>query len=91
MLSNYRPITLLNTDYRVLARVLAARFGALLGEVVGPEQSAFLPGRHIGDNVLSLRLLPAALAAQRGQQPAGLPDAGAVVELQRAVCADSPQ
>jgi exonuclease III len=64
VLVNYRPITLLNTDYRLLAKVLATRWGPVLGRVVGREQTAFLPGRLIGENILFLQLLPAALRAQ---------------------------
>lgn len=50
--SSYRPITLLNCDYRLLARVLCARFAGPLCSVIDPTQTAFLPGRWIGDNVL---------------------------------------
>lgn len=63
--SNYRPITLLNTDYRLLARVLSARVRDMVGQAMGPEQSAFLPKRLIGDNIHFLQLLPAALRANK--------------------------
>ena len=59
--SNYRPITLLNTDYRCLTRALATRVGGILGPALGPEQTAFLKGRLIGDNVTFLHLLPEVL------------------------------
>ena len=62
--ANYRPITLLNTDYRLLAKVLASRAAAVLSGVISPEQSAFLPGRIIGDNIMLLQLLPACLRAE---------------------------
>ena len=52
LLSSHRPITLLNCDYRLLARVLVARFASPLLSVIDPTQTAFLPGRWIGDNVL---------------------------------------
>lgn len=52
-LSNYRPIALLCTDYKLFARALALRFGAPLGTVVDVTQTAFLPDRWIGDNVLA--------------------------------------
>ena len=55
---SYRPITLLCIDYRLLAKVLANRLGHALGEVVTLEQSAFLPKRLIGANVMFLRHLP---------------------------------
>ena len=64
LLQNYRPITLLNSDYRLLAKVLAGRWGAALGPCVAREQTAFLPGRHIGETVLLLQLMPAVLQAQ---------------------------
>jgi hypothetical protein len=63
--ASYRPITLLNSDYRVLWKVLAARWGPALDKIVGQEQTAFLPGRHIGDLVLLLQLLPRLLAERR--------------------------
>lgn len=61
---NYRPITLLNTDYRLHALVLARRLGPCLPHVIDPEQTAFVPGRHIGANILSLQLLPHLLRRQ---------------------------
>ena len=59
--SNYRPITLLNTDYRVLAKVLAYRLRRVQQSLIQPEQTAFLPGRHIGENIMLIQLLPSAL------------------------------
>ena len=56
--ANYRPITLLNTDYRCMTKVLASRLGGVLETVIGPEQTAFLKGRLIGDNVTLLHLIP---------------------------------
>jgi exonuclease III len=62
--SNYRPITLLNTDYRCLAKVLATRLKSVLDPVIEPEQTAFLSGRDIGENVLLMQLLPELLQRQ---------------------------
>jgi hypothetical protein len=58
---NYRPITLLGTDYRLLAKILASRLSQVLGGVIGLEHGAFLPGRQIADNNRLLQLLPHAL------------------------------
>ncbi len=63
--ANYRPITLHNTDYRAFTRMLARRLCAALNPVIDRQQSAFLPGRHIGDGILGMQLLPRALAAER--------------------------
>jgi hypothetical protein len=45
----------------LLAKVLARRLRPVQGEVIGREQTAFLPGRLMGDNVMLLQLLPSAL------------------------------
>ena len=50
--ASYRPITLLNSDVKLLARVLVGRMVPALECVIDPTQTAFLPGRWIGDNVL---------------------------------------
>jgi hypothetical protein len=50
--ASYRPITLLNTDVKLLARVLVSRMAAGLDLVIDATQTAFIPGRWIGDNVL---------------------------------------
>ena len=56
---NYRPITLLNTDYsRLLAKMLANRLNPVLCNVISPEQTAYLEGRSVGD-IMFLQLLPA--------------------------------
>ena len=62
--ASYRPITLLCTDYRIFAKVLANRLAGCIGHVIDSEQTAFIPGRHIGENVWCLQLLPHALRSQ---------------------------
>ncbi|PRW57871.1 Transposon TX1 uncharacterized 149 kDa [Chlorella sorokiniana] len=62
--ANYRPITLLCTDYRLYAKVLALRLNPCLADVIDREQTAFVPGRRIGENVLTLQCLPELLRRQ---------------------------
>jgi exonuclease III len=61
---NYRPITLLNTDYRSLAKVLACRLVPCLGEVISPEQTAFLHGRHMGEGIMLVQCVAQLLHRQ---------------------------
>jgi exonuclease III len=49
---HYRPLTMLNSDYKLLAKLFACRFSRPLASVVDHTQTAFVPGRWIGDNVL---------------------------------------
>jgi hypothetical protein len=57
LLKSYRHITLINSDYRLLARCLASQLGTAIGDVIDPMQTAFLKGRKIGDNITLLQLI----------------------------------
>ncbi|CAI7920074.1 unnamed protein product, partial [Closterium sp. NIES-54] len=48
---NYRPITLLTSIYKILAKVVATRMKAVLDQVISKEQFGFLPGRRLADAV----------------------------------------
>ena len=54
-LDDYRPITLLNTELKILARVLANRLQLILSDLVGPEQNYAVKGRSIRDNLHLVR------------------------------------
>ena len=50
-LDDYRPITLLNTELKILARVLANRLQLVISDLIGPEQTFAVKGRSIQDNL----------------------------------------
>ena len=50
-LKNFRPISLLTVDYKILAKTLANRVKKILSDLIHPDQSGFLKGRNIGNNV----------------------------------------
>lgn len=51
---NWRPLTLLNTDYKIFAKVLANRMLQVLPYIVSQDQFGYLKGRSISDNLLDL-------------------------------------
>lgn len=55
LLKNYRPISLLNVDYKILARVLSNRLKHILPNIISFEQTSCIPGRDISDTVASIR------------------------------------
>ena len=46
-LTNWRPITLTNTDYKIMAKVLARRLSVLIGKLINEDQVGYLKGRNI--------------------------------------------
>ena len=51
-LNNYRPISLCNSVYKIVSKILVERIRPYLNKLVSPIQSAFVPGRKGIDNVL---------------------------------------
>ncbi|CAM2098380.1 unnamed protein product [Caretta caretta] len=54
-LQNWRPVSLLSTDYKVVAKAISLRLGSVLADVIHPDQTYTVPGRTIFDNVYLVR------------------------------------
>lgn len=48
---NWRPVSLLCTDYKLLSKVLANRVKMVMDQIVHPVQTYCVPGRSIVNNV----------------------------------------
>jgi len=46
-LKNWRPITLLNVDYKIAAKAIASRMESTLPLLIHSEQTGFIKGRYI--------------------------------------------
>ena len=50
-LNNWRPITLLNLDYKIVSKIIARRIEKVLPLLICSDQSGFVKGRYIGQNI----------------------------------------
>ncbi len=48
-IANYRLITLLNTDYKIMTKALAAKLARIAPKIIHETQAGFIPGRSIFD------------------------------------------
>lgn len=49
--SSYRPISLLNSDYKMLAKILAIRLKSVMFDIISSNQTGFMKNRHSFPNV----------------------------------------
>ena len=49
-LKDWRPISLLNVDFKIISSALTNRLKSVMNEIISPAQSAYIKGRYIGEN-----------------------------------------
>ena len=54
-LDNYRPLTMLTVDYKILSKVMANRIDRVIDHLVHPDQTGFISRRFILENVITTR------------------------------------
>jgi len=54
-LKNWRPLTLMNHDYKFLTKCLAQRLKGILPGIINADQTGFMENRYIGTNIIRLQ------------------------------------
>lgn len=54
-LSNWRPITLLNTDFKIFSKALANKILPCIKDVISEDQTGFIRGRTISTNLMNIQ------------------------------------
>jgi ribonuclease HI/exonuclease III len=54
-IANYRPITVLNTDYKIMAKVLQAKLATAAPKLIHQNQAGFMKGRSIFDHIKTIQ------------------------------------
>lgn len=81
LIRNWRPISLLCSDYKLLAKVLVNRLRHLLANILSIEQTGGLPGRQMADNLVNVRNLIVQINAEKcdaSHQVLNLPKAAVI-------------
>lgn len=56
-IGNWRPISLLNVDYKILAKIISERMRACLPKILHSDQKGFVPTRNLEDAVIKAQSL----------------------------------
>ena len=66
-LGNYWPISLCNTVYKIVTKIIVARLRLHIDKLVSPLQLAFFPGRRSVDNAIVVQELIHTISNKKGQ------------------------
>jgi len=69
-MKNFRPLSLMNIDYKILSKVLSLRLRKVLHNIIHDNQTCGIPGRTIQDNVHIFRSIIEHYSRMR--QPIGI-------------------
>ena len=50
-IKNWRPISLLNVDAKIISKVMANRLKNVTGTLISSDQTAYVPDRFIGESI----------------------------------------
>lgn len=67
-IKHFRPISLCNVAFKLITKVVANRLKWIMGDVVAPNQSSFVPKSQISDNIFICQELIHSLKSKTGRR-----------------------
>ena len=67
LITQFRPINLCNTLYKLLSYIIVQRLKTYIAEVINPCQVGFMPGRRPSDNIILVQEVIRMLKSRRGR------------------------
>lgn len=67
IVSDFRPISLYNVLYKLVSKVMTNRLKPFMNDIIFNDQSAFISGRLIMDNIMAHELLYALKGKKMGK------------------------
>ncbi|XP_056697347.1 uncharacterized protein [Spinacia oleracea] len=68
LISQFRPISLCNTVYKIITKVISNRLRSSLPKRISPNQNSFLPGRGTETNVIIANEVLHSMRARKGRR-----------------------
>ena len=66
LISQFRPISLCNTLYKLVSRIIVQQLKPYMAEMINPCQARFVPGRRTSDNIIIVQEVIRTLISRRG-------------------------
>ena len=67
-LEMFRPISLCTVAYKTMTKIIANRLQYLLPNLIGPNKTSFVPGRHIVDNIVVVQEVVHSMSRKTGKK-----------------------
>jgi hypothetical protein len=67
-ISQFRPISLCNTIYKVVSKVVVERLKEFIPVIISPYQTGFVPGRNIHENIIVAQEMTHSMVKMKGSK-----------------------